>query len=85
MTLFSAVFLSQEDFQENQVLQTLIIVLTFAANFHFFSLWVLRFSIVLFRVHLVRLRESRYFPFLKYLNINDYDEDLIQNVENIVA
>jgi hypothetical protein len=59
--------------------------MTLCVNGCFLILWLLRFSIVLFRMHLVKLRESQFFRFLNYININDYEEDLIETVEIIAA
>jgi hypothetical protein len=59
--------------------------MTLCVNGYFIFLWLLRFSIVLFRMHLVKLRESQFFRFLNYININDYEEDLIETVEIIAA
>jgi hypothetical protein len=59
--------------------------MTLSVNGCFLILWLLRFSIVLFRMHLVKLRESQFFRFLNYININDYEEDLIETVEIIAA
>jgi hypothetical protein len=59
--------------------------MTLCVNGYFLFLWLLRFSIVLFRMHLVKLRESQFFRFLNYININDYEEDLIETVEIIAA
>jgi hypothetical protein len=59
--------------------------MTLCVNGCFLILWLLRFFIVLFRMHLVKLRESQFFRFLNYININDYEEDLIETVEIIAA
>jgi hypothetical protein len=56
-----------------------------AANVFFVSLWLVRFTVVVFRVYLERLRTTDYFRFLRYININDYEEDLIEAVENAAA
>jgi hypothetical protein len=59
--------------------------MTLCVNGCFLILWLLRFFIVLFRMHLVKLRESQFFRFLNYINIHDYEEDLIETVEIIAA
>ena len=56
-----------------------------SANVFFVSLWLVRFTVVVFRVYLEHLRTTDYFRFLRYININDYEEDLIEAVENAAA
>jgi hypothetical protein len=55
------------------------------ANVFFVSLWLIRFTVVVFRVYLERLRTTDYFRFLRYININDYEDDLIEAVEVAAA
>jgi hypothetical protein len=55
------------------------------ANIFFVSLWLIMFAVVVFRVYLERLRNTDYFRFLRYININDYEEDLIEAVEDAAA
>ena len=55
------------------------------ANVLFLSLWLIRFTVVVFRIYLERLRTTDYFRFLRYININDYEDDLIEAVEVAAA
>jgi hypothetical protein len=83
--MYLSVFLTYSEIREIIALQTVGVAFTLLINGYFVILWLLRFSIVLFRMHLVKLRESQFFRFLNFININDYEEDLIEMVEIIAA
>ena len=49
-------------------------------NFYFLFFWLLRLITVFFRLHLQRLRQLSICMWLNYIDINDYESDLVEAI-----
>eukprot|EP00347_Sterkiella_histriomuscorum_P016197 403354113 len=79
-TLFGGLFFLEQDVQNNESFLTLLFVIILVYNVFFAVVWAYNFLIVIIRLHQSTIQKI---PFLKFLKVENYETNLMQESEKI--